>query len=192
MPENSQTFAYWLAPYSLTDQVDLALSLFPLGSVCPLTSPIRYKEISQFMLSLCPITLSEANEFVRVNHRHHGEVVGHKFSIGLATDEEICGVIICGRPVARGMDDGLTIEVNRCCTDGTKNACSKLYSAAWRAAKALGYKKMITYTLADESGSSLSAAGWKVIHTVPGRSWSSPSRPRVDKHPLQDKLCWEA
>lgn len=143
-------------------------------------------------MDLCPITLEEANAYIEANHRHHGTVVGHKFSIGLAEAEQIIGVCIVGRPVARGFDDGLTVEVTRLCTDGTKNACSKLYGAAWRAAKALGYKRLITYTLASEDGASLRAAGWKVLHEVKGRSWNSPSRPRVDTHPLQNKLCWEA
>lgn len=143
-------------------------------------------------MDLCPINLDEANAYIELHHRHHGKVVGHKFSIGLAADSEIVGVVVVGRPVARGFDDGLTLEVTRLCTDGTKNACSKLYGAAWRAAKALGYKRMITYTLVSENGSSLRAAGWQVLHEVPGRSWSCQSRPRVDKHPTQDKLCWSA
>jgi hypothetical protein len=136
--------------------------------------------------------LDEANAYIEAKHRHHGRVVGHKFSIGLARDNEICGVAIVSRPVARHFDDGVTLEVTRLCTDGTRNACSKLYSASWRASQALGYKRLITYTLASEQGASLRAAGWKVTHEVKGRSWTTPSRPRVDKHPLQDKLCWEA
>ena len=142
-------------------------------------------------VSLCPITLAEANEFVRLHHRHHGEVVGHKFSIAVADGEEIVGVAIVGRPVARGMDNGLTLEVTRCCTDGTQNACSMLYGACWRAAKAMGYKKLISYVLASESGTSIEAAGWRVVGKVNGRSWSCASRPRVDTHPLQDKLRYE-
>jgi hypothetical protein len=136
--------------------------------------------------------LDEANAYIEANHRHHGRVVGHKFSIGLARDNEICGVVVVGRPVSKALDNGLTLEVTRNCTDGTKNACSMLYGAAWRAAKALGWKRLITYTGKDEAGASLRAAGWKVLYEVRGRSWSTPSRPRVDKHPLQDKLCWEA
>lgn len=143
-------------------------------------------------LSLCPVELDEANAYIEANHRHHGKVVGHKFSIGLTRGDEFCGVVVVGRPVARHFDDGLTLEVTRLCTDGTKNACSMLYGAAWRAGKALGYKRMITYTLASEHGASLRAAGWKVTHEVRGRSWTTPSRPRVDKHPTQGKLCWEA
>lgn len=96
-----------------------------------------------------------------------------------------------GRPVARALDDGLTLEVNRVATDGAKNACSALYGAAWRAARALGYRRLVTYTLATEPGTSLDAAGWKVVGQVTGRSWSCPSRPRDDKHPTTNKVRWE-
>lgn len=96
-----------------------------------------------------------------------------------------------GRPVARHMDDGFTLEVNRVATDGCDNACSALYGAAWRAARALGYRKLITYTLASEPGSSLRGAGWTVVGEVKGRSWSCTTRPRADHHPTTDKLRWE-
>lgn len=148
------------------------------------------------MLEIVPITLEEANEFIARNHRHHRPVIGHKFSIGCqegtGDNEHICGVAIVGRPVSRHLDNGWTLEVTRCCTDGTRNACSALYGAAWRAAKALGYKKLITYTLNTESGSSLKGAGWKCIGERGGGSWSRRIRPRVDTHPLQKKLLWEA
>jgi hypothetical protein len=146
---------------------------------------------SDYMV-IVPIDLSEANTFVKEHHRHHGKVVGHKFSIGLSDGERIRGVAIIGRPVARGLDDGMTLEVTRCCTDGIPNGCSKLYSAAWRAVKAMGYTKMVTYTLKDESGVSLTSAGWKVVAKTKGGSWSCKGRPRIDKHPLQGKLRWEA
>lgn len=144
-------------------------------------------------MRLCtvPLTLQEANAFVAKHHRHHGEVVGHRFSIGAAAGDRIAGVVIVGRPVARLRDDGLTLEVTRLCTDGTRNACSFLYGAAARAAFALGYKRIGTYILASEDGASLKAAGWRLIGEVKGRSWSCPSRPRVDTHPLQDKLLFE-
>lgn len=103
----------------------------------------------------------------------------------------ICGVAMVGRPVARMLDDGWTLEVNRTCTDGTKNVNSMLYGASWRATKALGYRRLITYILAQESGVSLTAAGWKCIGKAGGGNWSRASRPRVDKHPLQTKLRWE-
>lgn len=143
-------------------------------------------------LSVIPCELEDANEFVREHHRHHIPVVGHKFSIAAADDSGIHGVAIIGRPIARGNHDGWTLEVTRVATDGTKNCCSILYAAAWRAAKAMGYRKLITYTLKSEPGTSLRAAGWKVIHEVKGRSWSCKSRPRINKHPLQNKLMWMA
>lgn len=139
----------------------------------------------------CPLTLSEANAFVAQHHRHHKPVVGHKFSIGAVKDDKVVGVVIVGRPVARGRDNGVTLEVTRLCTDGTRNACSFLYGAAARAAFALGYKRIGTYILASEPGASLSAANWRMISEVRGRTWSCQSRPRVDKHPITDKTLWE-
>ena len=142
------------------------------------------------MLELIPMTLAEANEFVRIHHRHHKPVTGHKFSIGVS-DGEVRGVAIIGRPISRHLDNGWTLEVNRVATDGTRNACSMLLGAAWRAAKAMGYKRLITYTLPQEGGASIRAAGWKCIGEAGGGSWNVKSRPRVDTHPLQKKLLWE-
>lgn len=144
-------------------------------------------------LAACPIELAEANAFVTKHHRHHRPVIGHKFSIAAAFDEEavIVGVVIVGRPVARGRDDGVTLEVTRLATDGAKNACSFLYGAAARAAFALGYRRIGTYILASEPGTTLKAAGWRMIGEVKGRSWSCQTRPRIDTHPMQDKLLWE-
>jgi hypothetical protein len=144
------------------------------------------------MISLAPINLDEANAFVSMHHRHHRPVPGAKFCIAVTDGEKVCGVAIVGRPVARHLDNGSTLEVNRCCTDGTRNACSMLYGAAWRAAKALGYLKLITYTLQDEGGASLRASGWKLIGERGGGTWNRNDRPRVDTHPLQKKLLWEA
>jgi hypothetical protein len=137
------------------------------------------------------IDLDEANAFVEQHHRHHKPVVGHLFSIGAALDDKIVGVVIVGRPVSRMRDDGLTAEVTRLCTDGTKNACSFLYGAAARAAFALGFQRIGTYILANEPGTSLTATGWRLMGERGGGSWSVPSRPRVDKHPLQTKLLFE-
>lgn len=142
-------------------------------------------------LRIIPLHLNEANELVRKWHRHHKPTLGHKFSIGIAEDERICGAAIVGRPVARRLDNGLTLEINRLVTDGTHNACSKLLRAAWRVASAMGYQRLITYTLPEEGGSSLRAAGYKLVGTTPGKSWSVPTRPRVDTHPLGMKLLWE-
>jgi hypothetical protein len=139
-----------------------------------------------------PVELSEANAFVERLHRHHGNVVGHKFSLGAMNDGRLVGVAIVGRPVARGRDDGWTLEVTRLCTDGTRNACSFLYGASRRAAFALGYRRLGTYILASEDGTSLKAAGWRMVGEVKGRSWSCPTRPRFDDHPIEDKQLWEA
>jgi hypothetical protein len=144
-------------------------------------------------MQIVPISLKTANAYVEKYHRHHGKVVGHKFSIGLENEGELCGVIIVGRPVARHLDNGFTLEVTRCCTTGIKNGCSMLYSSAWRATRALGYTKLITYILKSETGSSLKASGWKVIGEVSGRSWNCKGRPRTDKSTMQkeDKFRFE-
>ena len=146
------------------------------------------------MLTLCPVTLDEANAFVAKFHRHHKPVPGAKFCVGVfnVKTTEICGVCIVGRPIARMLDDGWTLEVNRTCTDGTPNANSFLYGAARRAAWALGYKRLITYTLAEEGGASLRAAGFRNIGEAGGGPWSRGSRPRIDTHPQQKKIKWEA
>lgn len=112
------------------------------------------------MLEIKPIDLKTAREFVGENHRHNKPPIGHKFSIACYEDGRLCGVVMVGRPVARNLDDGLTLEINRNCTDGTYNACSMLYGAACRAAKALGYKRIVTYTLQSEPGTSLKASGF--------------------------------
>ena len=144
------------------------------------------------MLEIVPITLAEANEFVKRNHRHHGTVTGHKFSIAVADETgTIHGVAIVGRPVSRHLDDGWTLEVNRCCTDGTKNACSMLYGASWRAAKAMGYKKVITYILDSECGTSLKASGYKCVGQTGGLRWTGKRRPEIDLCPAQMKLRFE-
>jgi len=131
----------------------------------------------QTRLRSMPIDLEGANEFVARHHRHHKPVVGHKFSIAASDHANIVGVVIVGRPVSRHRDDGRTLEVTRLCTDGHPNACSFFYGAAARAAFALGFDRIGTYIRADEPGTSLNAAGWRLIGETPGRSWSVPSRP---------------
>ncbi len=144
------------------------------------------------MLDLQPISKAEADVYIAEHHRHHKPPQGWKFGIAVNDGHKVVGVVTVGRPVARRADDGYTLEVTRCCTDGTKNAASMLYGAAWRATKALGYRKLVTFTLETEPGTSLRAAGWRVVGETPGRSWSVPSRPRVDTHPLQRRFKWEA
>jgi hypothetical protein len=144
------------------------------------------------VLELTPMTLREANAFVSAHHRHHKPIPGTKFAIGVSVSGEVVGVALVGRPVAMAEDNGWTLEVNRCCTDGTKNACSILYGAAWRAAKAMGYKRLITYTLPSEGGVSLRAAGWRLLGQTGGDTWNRKNRPRIDLNPNQPKLKWEA
>jgi hypothetical protein len=144
-------------------------------------------------MTLKPLSLRAANEYIIANHRHHGKVQGHKFSIGLEDKGGgvLLGCAVVGRPVARNLDDGYTAEVTRLCTDGTRNACSKLYSACARAAAAMGYLRIVTYILESETGDSLKATGWEKTVATGGGSWSRPSRGRIDKHPIVPKTRWE-
>ncbi len=150
--------------------------------------------MSQPKLTIVPLPLDEANIFVSQNHRHHRPTVGHKFSLGVADEEgTIRGVAIVGRPVSRHLDDGWTLEVNRVAVkDSCPNACSALYGASWRATKALGDRRLVTYTLISEPGTSLKAAGWKCLGERGGLRWTGARRPAVDKYPAQMKLMWEA
>ena len=116
-----------------------------------------------------PITLKQANDYVSSHHRHHRPVAGHKFSVGCEINGRLAGIVIAGRPVSRYMDDGFTLEVTRLCSDGSKNVCSFLYAAAARAAKAMGYRKIITYTLDTENGASIRAAGWTCAGLAGGK-----------------------
>ena len=143
------------------------------------------------MLEIVPLPLATANAFVSEHHRHHKPVRGHKFSIGCMADGKLSGVAIVGRPVSRYLDNGTTLEVTRLCTDGTKNACSFLYGAVRRAAKALGYKKIITYTLESENGASLKASGWKCAGKAGGLRWTGKRKPETDLYPAQMKLRYE-
>jgi hypothetical protein len=145
-------------------------------------------------LHLVPVTLAQANEHVAAWHRHNAPVPGAKFCVGAADSDGILhAVAIAGRPVARHFDDGMTIEVVRVASDGHRNACSMLYGACQRAAFALGYRRVVTYTQADESGSSLRASGWSVIGERPARrGWSAPSRPRDnDAYTSTARQLWE-
>ena len=151
-----------------------------------------------------PISLKDANDFVSKMHRHHKPVHRDKFRIGVLDDNDnLCGVGQCARPVSRILDDGMTIEVVRCCTDGTFNACSFIYSKLARIAREMGYKRIITYILETESGASLKASGWsKDCDGCGGYSWNTPSRKRdvvdaqislfddVAKYPTAPKSRW--
>lgn len=137
-----------------------------------------------------PLTLAAANAYVVDHHRHSKPVVGHKFSIGCEVDGALVGVAITGRPVARELDDGWTAEVLRVATDGTRNACSFLYGRARRAAAAMGYRRVITYTRDDETAASVRAAGFVHESKVRGRQWDCPSRPRQEALDVADRDRW--
>lgn len=149
------------------------------------------------MLEIRPITLREANAYVKEHHRHNQPTNGHKFSVACYDDDRLCGVAIAGQPVARKLDDGLTLEIRRVCTDGTYNACSILYGACVRVARAMGYKRIVTYTLQSEPGTSLKASGFINDGEAGGVSWDMPSRHREEtlpdgqrKYPNEKKVRW--
>lgn len=155
------------------------------------------------MLRLTPMTITRAKEYVAKNHRHNIAPQGALFAVGASNGDELCGVAIVGRPISRMLQDGKTCEVIRLCTDGSSNACSLLYGACARAAKSLGYERIITYTLESEGGASLKASGWMVDATNVGLTpWStSKVRKRHDfienlfgkeqKRPNEPKVRWK-
>lgn len=147
------------------------------------------------ILKLTPMTIKTipfraAQKFIEAFHRHSLKPQGHKFSIAIISGARVIGVATVGRPVNPTLDNGETLEITRCCTDGTKNACSKLYSACFRAARHLGYSKIITYTLQNETGSSLKAAGFTIDKVVKGEPWNRIGRPRRDYHTICDRIRW--
>ncbi len=141
-------------------------------------------------MEIRPITLKQANEFVNDNHRHHGGTAGCKFAIGIFQGQEMRGCAICGRPVSRYLDDGLTLEINRVCTLGDMNACSMLYGASCRVAKAMGYKRVITYTLESENGASLKASNFQMIGRAGGLHWTG-ERNRHKERVQEYKTKWQ-
>lgn len=153
-------------------------------------------------MDITPITISEAQVFVTRHHRHHKAPVGGLFALAVSEGEMVVAVAVIGRPVARAWDDGWQVEVTRLCTlDGScichagivapKGAASKLYARCAQIALLMGYRRVITYIGASEKGTSLQAAGWRCLGQAGGGSWSVPSRPRVDKHPLEQKTLWQ-
>ncbi|MEU9155114.1 XF1762 family protein [Streptomyces sp. NPDC048417] len=151
--------------------------------------------MSDALLHLVPVHSRQAKEFVRTWHRHHPPPAGQVFAVGAADETgTLRAVAIVGRPVARHLDDGVTLEVTRTGGDGTRSANSLLYGASWRAAKALGYRRLVTYTQDAESGASLRGAGWHIIASRPPRAgWHTPSRPRTDHgNDHVTRLLWEA
>ena len=141
------------------------------------------------MMEIRPITFKQASEFINKYHRHHGATVGHKFSVGCYDNDLLVGVAVCGRPVSRYLDNGVTCEINRLCTDGTKNACSMLYGACCRIAKEMGYKRIITYILASENGTSLKASNFICEGEAGGTHWTG-KRNRGQNIPSEMKTRW--
>lgn len=144
-------------------------------------------------MRIVPISLKAANAFITARHRHHGpKTNGYRFAVAVEDDGVTVGVAIVGNPVGIGLQDGWTLEVNRTCTDGTKNANSMLYGAAWKVARGLGFHRLITYTLPEECGASLRAVGWVCDGPAGGGTWHRPNigRVRVDKHPITPKVRW--
>ena len=150
-------------------------------------------EITSKNSEIIPLSLEEANRFVLMFHRHNKKVQGGKFAIGLIFNNELIGVAIAGRPVARLLDDGRTIEILRVCVkEGYKNANSILYGRMKRICQLMGYKRIVTYTLKKESGSSLKASGFKLIKEVKPQTWNRPSRKRkFQEIYLEPKIRWE-
>ena len=140
-------------------------------------------------MEIRPITLRTASEYINLHHRHHHATVGCKFAIGCYEGNTLVGCAVCGRPVSRHYDDGLTCEINRVCTDGTRNACSMLYGACCRIAKAMGYKKIITYTLISEDGASLKASNFADEGEAGGTHWTG-TRNRGQDIPAERKRRW--
>jgi len=145
-------------------------------------------------LYLVPVSQRIAKECVERWHRHNAPPVGSLFQVGAALDGELVAVGIAGRPVARHYDDGQTVEITRVASSGVDNATSFLYAALRRAAFALGYTRVITYTQADESGASLRAAGYRVVASRPPRKgWNTVSRPRDDAmYQTTERTLWES
>ena len=141
-------------------------------------------------LKIKPCHLRAAREYVGQYHRHSIPPVGGKFAVACYDGEVLCGVAICGRPVSRHLDDGQTLEILRCCTDGTRNACSKLYGACSRIGFDMGYDCIITYTLATETGASLRAAGFAFDGEAGGKEWTGHRRRAYYVAPTQMKRRW--
>ena len=142
-------------------------------------------------LWIVPITLREANAFVKKFHRHHAPVVGARWSIGVSGESGLCGVAICGRPKARMLPRDALLEINRLATDGTRNACSKLYSTCAAIAKLMGFLDIETAILETEPGTSLRAAGFTFRRMSSGGDWNRPSRGgRRTDQPMGKKQIW--
>ena len=161
-----------------------------VGALAQRKTPARWPK---YRVRAVPLHLKQANEFVAQHHRHSLPTVGGKFAVGVADDTgKVVGVAIAGRPVSRRLDDGLTLEVLRVCTDGTANACSFLYARAAKIGRLMGYQRVVTYTLASEGGASLRAVGAVPTGPLESHEWGNPNRPRKSQHVYHEqKFRWE-
>lgn len=162
------------------------------------STPAPTPEMSDSKLFIVPVTFREASEFVGKLHRHNKPPRGCKFCIGVVDElRNMRGVAQCGRPIARALDDGLTLEINRTCTDGCRNANSALYGACRIIAKGMGYRRIITYTQADETGASLRGAGFVRVKDLPPRKgWADSTKTsKVRRDPVGTggvaRVLWE-
>ncbi len=137
-----------------------------------------------------PITFRQASDFINKHHRHHKATVGCKFCIGLFDGQNMVGCAVCGRPVSRELDNGLTCEINRLCTDGTRNACSMLYGACCRIAKEMGYERIITYILESENGASLKASNFVCEGIAGAKKWRGKRVKENQEVPHEMKTRW--
>ena len=178
-----------IAKVHALDQIDSFLDWYQKDY--PLDS-LLLEQPKPLTLETVPLSFRQASEFVNEHHRHHGAPQGHRFSIGLSDGMNLIGVAIAGNPVSRHLNDGRTLEITRCCmrTNIYKNGVSKLISAVYQAAKALGYLRVVTYTLEDETGVSLRACGFALDGITEGGTWNSRARKRVDKAPIGPKKRW--
>ena len=150
------------------------------------------------MIELRPLTLKAAREWVAERHSHHTAPVGHLWSIGAYVDDALVGCVVVSRPVAPALQEQGCLEVTRLCTDGYPNAASRLLGAAWGAAKAMGCRRLVSYTRDDEGGTSYRAAGWLAVATTKGREWTSGNKEArwlpgmyQPSSEVRDRVRWE-
>lgn len=142
-------------------------------------------------MKIIPMHLKQAQEFISKYHRHNIPPVGGKFAIGCISDGNLCGTAICGRPISRMLDNGNVLEIYRCCTNGTRNACSMLYGACLRIARNMGYKEVITYTLVSENGASLKASNFIYDGLSGGLEWTGERKRKYYVSPKERKIRWK-
>ena len=183
--------------YDKIDELILKMPCAEFGILYPNSAGKLSKRIVEEEKSkhIAPITLKEANIFVKAHHRHHDSVTGCKFAIGLYKtikgQDTLIGTAICGRPVSRLLDDGYTLEINRLCVTEDGNCCSMLYGACSRIAKEMGYRKIITYILESEPGTTLKASNFTLEDDCcGGKNWTGSRKRNRNTAPEEMKQRW--